>query len=403
MGKPVRIGIVGAGFAAQFHLASYRKVYGESFQVAAICGRNTVAARGIAERYGVPHSFDSVEAMLRDPGIDVIDICIPNHLHVPLIIEAASYGKHIICEKPLGGYFGPPGAHDDWCARGASRQTMLESVAEQAGAVRSAIERAGVTFCYGENWVYAPPIAKVDRLLAASGSTIMRIEAEESHSGSHSRYALRWRTAGGGSLLRLGVHPIGAALHLKYQEGRRRNGRPIRPISVLAQVANLTNIDSFRNEPRQHVTVGWEDVEDWAGIFVTFEDGSIAQLTCTDTRLGGIRNYLTAHGSRAVASANINPNTMCQAFTPDGRYFEDEYIVEKTQTKEGWSFPAADEDAVTGYPEELRDFVGAIAHGRPPKSDLMLANDVLLTVYAGYLSAERGTPVDLRPWLLRAG
>jgi len=69
------------------------------------------------------------------------------------------------------------------------------------------------------------------------------------------------------------------------------------------------------------VTVGWEDVEDWAGIFVTFEDGSIAQLTCTDTRLGGIRNYLTAHGSRAVASANINPNTMCQAFTPDGSYF----------------------------------------------------------------------------------
>src|ERR1700719_1161836 len=101
MGKSVRIGIVGAGFAAQFHLASYRKVYGESFQVAAICGRSTAAARGIAERDGVPHSLDSVEAMLRDPGIDVIDICIPNHLHVPLIIEAASYGKHIICEKPL--------------------------------------------------------------------------------------------------------------------------------------------------------------------------------------------------------------------------------------------------------------------------------------------------------------
>jgi len=148
------------------------------FQVAAICGRNAVAARGIAERYGVPQSFDSVEAMLRDPGIDVIDICIPNHLHVPLIIEAASHDKHIICEKPLGGYFGPPGAHDSWCARGASRQNMLESIAEQAGAVRSAIERAGVTFCYGENWVYAPPIAKVDRLLAASSSTIMRIEAE---------------------------------------------------------------------------------------------------------------------------------------------------------------------------------------------------------------------------------
>jgi predicted dehydrogenase len=398
MGKPVRIGIMGAGYAAHFHLASYRKVYGESFQIAGICGRDPVPVEALAERYGIAHRYDSAEALLRDPEIDAIDICVPNHLHVPLIIQAATHGKHIICEKPLGGYFGPPDADDSWSARGVSRRSMLEAVVEQTGAVHAAIDQAGVTFCYGENWVYAPPIAKVDRLLAASGSTIMQIEAEESHSGSHSRYALRWRTAGGGSLLRLCVHPIGAALHLKYQEGRRRTGKPIRPTTVLAQVTNLTQIESFRDEPRKHVTVGWEDVEDWASVIVTFEDGSVAQPTSTDTRLGGIRNYLTAHGSRAVASANINPNTQCQAFTPDGSYFEREYIVEKTQTKEGWSFPAADEDAVTGYSEELRDFVGAISQARPPKSDLMLASYVLLVVYAGYLSAERGAPIDLHPW-----
>ena len=134
----------------------------------------------------------------------------------------------------------------------------------------------------------------------------------------------------------------------------------------------------------------WHDVEDFATITITFEDGSVAQLTSTDTRLGGIRNALTAHGSRAVATANINPNTMCQAYTPDGAYFEDEYIVEKVETKEGWSFPAPDEDAVTGYPEELRDFIGAIANGREPRSGLGIAIDVLLVVYAGYLSAEQG-------------
>lgn len=399
MGSRVRIGIIGAGFAAHFHLASYRKVYGENFEIAGICGRNADRAQALAARHGIARCFDSVDTMLRDPGIDAVDICAPNSLHVPLILAAAAHGKHIICEKPLGGYFGPPDADADWSARGMSRQAMLGSVVEQAHVVRNAIEAAGVTFCYGENWVYAPPVAKVDRLLAASGSTILRIEGEESHSGSHSPYALRWRTAGGGSLLRLCVHPIGAALHLKYQEGRRRSGKPIRPVSVLAQVANLTRIESFRSEPRKHVTVGWEDVEDWASIIVTFEDGSVAQLSSTDTRLGGIRNYLTAHGSRAVATANINPNTMCQAYTPDGSYFADEYIVEKTESKEGWSFPAPDEDAVTGYPEELRDFIGAIAEGRLPRSDLMLAIDVLLLVYAGYLSAERGAPVELQSFL----
>jgi predicted dehydrogenase len=276
---------------------------------------------------------------------------------------------------------------------------MLDAVMAQARTVQDAIAQAGVTFCYGENWVYAPPIVKLNRLMAASGSTILRIQGEESHSGSHSPYAKQWRTCGGGSLLRLCVHPIGAALYLKYEEGRRRTGKPIRPVAVTAQVANLTDIESFKQEARKHVVTGWQDVEDWASIIVTFDDGSVAQLTSTDTKMGGIHNYLTAHGSRALVTANINPNTTCQAYTPDGTYFANEYLVEKTETKEGWSFPAPDEDAVTGYPEELRDFIGAVAEQRAPQSDLMLAIDVMLVVYAGYLSAEQKMQIDLRPYL----
>lgn len=396
MAKRVRIGMIGAGFSAHFHLASYCKVYGEDFEIAGIYGRNAARTAELARTFNIPVQYESIDALMADPAIDVVDLCVPNHLHMPLVLKAAEHGKHIICEKPLGGYFGPADAGDDWTAKGASRADMLGHVTEQMRAVQAAVIRAGITFCYAENWVYAPPIVKLNRLMAASDSTIMRIQGEESHSGSHSPYAKRWRTAGGGSLLRLCVHPIGAALHLKFEEGRRRHGVPIRPVSVMAQTANLTEIESFCQEPRKHLVTGWEDVEDWASIIVTFEDGSIAQLTSTDTRMGGIHNYLTAYGSRSLVTANINPNTSCQAFTPDGRYFDSEYIVEKTETKEGWSFPAPDEDAVTGYPEELRDFIGAIAHGRAPKSDLMLAMDVLMVVYTGYLSAERGATVDLQ-------
>lgn len=395
MRKPLRIGIVGSGFAAHFHLASYRKVYGEHFEIAGIFGRNTQRAGQLASEHGLARCYESIEAMLRDKTIDAIDLCVPNHLHARLAIAAAEHGKHVICEKPLGGYFGPADAGEDWSANGVSRAAMLDHVLAEVRAVEEATARAGTTFCYAENWVYAPPVAKLNRLMAASGSTILRIQGEESHSGSHSPYARQWRTAGGGSLLRLCVHPIGAALYLKYEEGRRRGGVPIRPVSVLAQTANLTAIDSFRSEPVKHIVTGWQDVEDWASITITFADGSIAQLTSTDTHLGGIRNYITAHGSRALVTANINPNNACQAYTPDGDYFADEYLVEKTETKEGWSFPAPDEDAITGYPEELRDFIGAMSEGRAPKSDLMLARDVLIAVYAGYLSAERGASVSL--------
>lgn len=399
MTKPLQIGLVGAGFSARFHLESYRKVYGCAFNVAGVAARQPEKAAALAAHAGIERTYASVAEMLRDPAIDVVDLCVPNHLHVPLILEAAAHGKHIICEKPLGGYFGPADADDDWSANGFSRAAMLDEIVQQVSAVEDAVKRAGVTFCYAENWVYAPPIVKLDRLMAASGSTILRIEGEESHSGSHAPYSRRWRTAGGGSLLRLCVHPIGAALYLKYAEGRRRSGRPIRPASVSAQVANLTSVASFQAEEPKHIVTGWDDVEDFATLIVTFEDGSVAQLTSTDTRMGGIRNFLSAYGSRAVVTANINPNTTCQAYTPDGAYFAPEYLVEKTETKEGWSFPAPDEDAVTGYPDELRDFLGAIAGGHAPKSDLMLAMDVMLLVYAGYVSAAEKRQVDLRPYL----
>lgn len=395
MSTPVRIGVIGTGFAARFHLESYRKVHGAAFEVAALCGRNAIARDALAREYGVAGCYADVAELLADSAIDAVDICVPNTLHIPLILRAAQAGKHVICEKPLGGYFGPADAGDDWSADGFDRAAMYAAVTEEIAAVRAAVDRAGIVFCYAENWVYAPPIVKLDRLMAASGSTILRIQGEESHSGSHAPYSRRWRTAGGGSILRLCVHPIGAALHLKQREGERRDGRPIRPVSVSAEVARLTEVPAFRAEDRQHIVTGWHDVEDWGSLTVTFEDGSVAQLTSTDTSLGGIRNYLTAHGSRAQVTANINPNTACVAYTPEHAYFENEYIVEKTETKAGWSFPSPDEDMITGYPEELRDFIGAIAERRAPRSGILLAADVLAVVYAAYLSAAEGRRVML--------
>ncbi len=400
MPKRVRIGVVGSGFAANFHIASYQKVYGEDFEILGVYGRNRAKAAELAKQWKLRKVWDTYEQMLADKELDVVDLVIPNNLHVAFAIPAAQAGKHVFCEKPLTGYFGPPGAAPgSWTAQGYPREAMLKAAVEDADRAYDAVTKAGVTLCYGENWIYAPPLVKLNRLLTASGSPILRIEGEESHSGSHAEYAKRWQTAGGGSLIRLGVHPVGAALWFKYEEGRRRHGKPIRPSHVSAEVANLTWMKSFQDEPKKHMKDGWVDVEDFGSLLLTFDDGSVAQLTSTDTVMGGIAIYFNVYGARAVLKANVNPNSSCLAYTPDGAYFKDEYLVEKTETKEGWSFPSPDEDMVTGYPDELRDFVGAISHGRAPKSDLMLAHDVVVVTYAAYLAAEQGRRIDVRPYL----
>src|SRR5262249_48048953 len=144
-----------------------------------------------------------------------------------------------------------------------------------------------------ENWVYAPPVVKARRLLDAAGGTVLRIRGEESHSGTHSEPNKRWATAGGGALLGKGSHPLGAALHLKREEGVRRDGLPIRPRSVVAEVASLTKVASFAAEDEKFLRTGYHDVEDWGAMTVTFADGTVAEITAADTTLGGVRNTMT--------------------------------------------------------------------------------------------------------------
>lgn len=392
--RKVRIGLVGAGFAAHFHAHCYRRVAGFEVELRAVTAAHTDHARRLADEFGVERVYEKIDALLDDPAIDLVDLCVPNNLHVPLVEAAAAAGKHVAVEKPLTGYFG-----DDWPDQQASIGAVVPRERMRAGALANAdraitaCRRAGVRLLYAENWVYAPGIQKARRLLDRAGGMILRIEGEESHSGSHAVYYRRWRTAGGGTLLGKGCHPLGAALYLKQEEGRRRTGRPIRPRSVVAETARLTETPGFQSEQVRFIKSGYEDIEDWGALLVTFDDGSVAQITAADTTLGGIRNYLTVFASNAVVTANLNPNNVCVAYAPDPTIFGDEYITEKIETKAGWTFPSPDEDWVTGYPHEMQDFVEAIANDREPLSGADLARDVVAVIFAGYQSAAEGRRV----------
>jgi predicted dehydrogenase len=163
----------------------------------------------------------------------------------------------------------------------------------------------------------------------------------------------------------------------------------------VAETARLTQTSGFRADDARYIKSGYEDIEDWACALITFDDGTVAQITAGDTTLGGIRNYLTAFGTNAVATARINPNDACVAYAPDGSIFGDEYITEKIETKAGWTFPSPDEDWVTGYPQEMQDFAECIAEDREPMSGADLARDVVAVIFAAYQSASEGRRVSL--------
>jgi predicted dehydrogenase len=390
----VRLGIIGSQFSAHLHLNNYAKMRSSKMEVVAIASKTEINAQQTAQKFNIPSVYTDYRQLLERKDVDAVDLCVPTHLHEEMIHAAAEAGKHIICEKPLTGYFGLDLGREDIGFR-VSRQKMLEGVMESCSRIRMAIQKYRIQFCYAENWIYAPSLIKIKRIVKVSGGTIMDIRAEESHSGSHAAYSRQWKTSGGGSLLRLGAHPISAVLHLKHFEGMLRDGKPIRPKSIIGEVGQHTHIPSFQRESKKWLVSSWEDVEDWSAIILTFEDQSKATIFASDGVLGGIRNTMQVYLSNAVAYANINPNDTVQVYAPDPEVLGEEYIAEKIATKAGWNFASPNEDWMSGYPQELEDFIDCFLERKDPISGLAVAEDTMNVIYSGYLSAEKGQRVDL--------
>jgi predicted dehydrogenase len=391
----VKVGMVGAGFAAGFHLRSYQQVKGIPVEIVALASKTRSRAEALAGRFKIAKIYDDHRALLADPTIDIVDLCVPNALHLPLVLETIRAGKHVICEKPLTGYFGQ--GETDSEVGATPKRTMLDKVRADLAEVTRAMAASPVKFCYAENWVYAPAVRKaleiVDRY-AATGS-ILEVRGEESHSGSHSEYSKWWRYAGGGSLARLAAHPIGLGLFLKHYEGTKKAGRPILPVEVLADGVDLTKTPAFASATGSPLVTGWRDVETWAQVIVTFSDGTRGIFTGADNLLGGMESTVDIRLTNARLKLDICPVRLCQFFTTDPAPVQDVYFNEKQETKAGYSFPNPDEEWMLGYPHEIQDFMEAVAFDRPPLSGLELAKQVVEVVYAGYVSMEEGRKVTV--------
>jgi predicted dehydrogenase len=385
--EKVGIGFIGSRFVADIHAQAYQKLRGQKVELVAVCSKTRESAEAFAKKFSIPHTYTDVSEILERKDIHLVDLCVTTDLHHTFAIEAANARKHVICEKPLTGYFGE--------GKTISRRIMREEALNNASSVRKAVQANRVKFCYAENFVYAPPVTKLKNLMKACQGTVLDIRAEESHSGSHAAYSRQWKTSGGGSFLRMGSHPVGAVLHLKHYEGIMKYGRPIRARSVMGDVGQLTKLDAFRKEPKKWIVDAWEDVEDWSAALITFEDGSKGTIHATDVSLGGVKNNVSVFMSNAAAYVNINPNTSLVVYSPETSLFGSEYISEKVETKAGWQFPSPDEDWMRGYPSEMEDFVDAVIEDREPISGIDLACEVVDVIYAAYLSAETGRRIDL--------
>ncbi|MGI9427848.1 MAG: Gfo/Idh/MocA family protein [Bythopirellula sp.] len=69
--------------------------------ITAIASRNLATAQSVAQQLGIPYAYGSYQELIQDPDVDAIYNPLPNHLHVPISLQAIEAGKHVLCEKPI--------------------------------------------------------------------------------------------------------------------------------------------------------------------------------------------------------------------------------------------------------------------------------------------------------------
>lgn len=389
--KKVRIAIIGAGFAGNFHTNSYSRVSGVDLKIKYVYDNDQERAQKLCEKWEIIEQVAATyEEILNDPEVDAVDIITPPVTHLDLAYQALAAGKHVICEKPLTGYFGEEGDQEP-IGLNVSKAKMYQTLLGEIEECKAKFDASDRLFMYAENYVYSPNILRSAEMVEAKKSKIMYMKGEESIRSSVSPASAHWSLAGGGSLIRLGSHPIGGMLFLKQREALAR-GEEISIVSVTGETARLA--PSLNEYDKRYFPAKSIDTEDFATVVITFSDGTKAISISNDNTLGGVKNYVEVYTNDSALINNITPADNLSTYFLDDEGLEDVYISEQLNDKLGWNKVFVSEETLRGYLNQFQDFAECIAENRQPLSGLDLAYDTIKVIYAAYQSAEEGRRID---------
>ena len=129
----VKIAIVGVGFMGMIHYLAAARASGA--KVVALCSRDPEKLAGdwtgIQGNFGPKGTqmdlsgvscYQDFAAMLHDPQVDLVDVCVPNEAHGRMAIQALKAGKHVLVEKPIAL---DPAEADEMLAAAAAAKKLL--------------------------------------------------------------------------------------------------------------------------------------------------------------------------------------------------------------------------------------------------------------------------------------
>lgn len=376
--KKMNVGFVGFGFIGKVHAYGYINLplYYQPLPfrpvLSHVCTRRTETALAGAAIIDAPHAVTDYRAITENDDVDIVHICIPNHLHKDILLSAMAHNKHIYCDKPL-------------------TATMAEAL-EIAGAFSGYRGTAQMTL---QNRFFPATIRAKQLIDQGAIGRIFEYRCVYLHAGSANPLApLKWKltaTAGGGVIADLASHALDLMHYLVGDYNKL--------------IATATIAYHERPDPQQSDHMLPVDAEDCVMILTEMVNGAVGYIEASKIATGTEDELrFEIHGSKgALRFSGMDPHHL--------EYWNEDAPSQELGGCRGWTridcgqrYPAP----ATGFPTPkaaigwmrahmacLANFLFDVADGKPGNPGLQQGVYLQQLIDACQRSAKNGMWITL--------
>jgi predicted dehydrogenase len=332
----MRIAFAGTGYINKVHAQAAQNI---GLELTAVVNHKPDSMQEFSKRFGISRQYETLEAMLKDGGVDALVVSTPNYLHAPQTITALRAGVHVMVEKPM-----------------AMNAAEAEQMNEAAG-------KTGATLMVAHCWRFDHDVlwlkdqsSKLGKIIRTKGYGV------HTHWGPSGWFTQK-RFAGGGAMADMGIHALDTARFLL--------GDP-KPVSVYAKIG--TYYKDF-------------DVDDTGVIMVEWDNGATSYIESgwwqphADGPEAATQLYGTHGFGQLFPTKLVMPNQIDQALN---------------EIDPGFKFPRDEHCPQSLYDNQLRYFIECIQKKQTPVPGGLEGLINMKVVDAAYESARIGQVVKIK-------
>ena len=344
MSEPRSIGVavIGSAFMGKAHSNAWRNVRAfypdvPDVRQQVLVARDVVTTRDLAARYGWVEAATDWRTVIDRDDVDVVDICLPGHLHAEVAVAALEAGKHVLVEKPLANTV-------------AEAEKML--VAAQAARERGVMSMVGFNYRRVPALVLARDLVASGRLGVVRQVKVAYLQDWLADADAPMTWRMRKETAGSGALGDLASHAVDQVRFLLGQD----------VVSVSGSTETFV--------PRRAGADGLEDVtvDDAAWATLRTSGGAVASVEVTRMATGRKNSLgIEVYGSEGALAFDLEALNELSVCTDPAAGFTRRLVTEADQPYVGAWWPPGH---ILGwdhtFTSQAADFLTAIASGHEP-------------------------------------